>query len=68
MAEVVINVPAELKKEIKKFDKFALSKALQRAILEILISKSRLTKRNASKIARKMELGMAEELKSSNLA
>jgi hypothetical protein len=68
MAEVVIHVPTELKKEIKKLDQNSLSLALQRALLELLISKSRLTKRDAGRIARRMELGMAQELKSHNLA
>lgn len=68
MAEVVIHVPAQLKKEIKKFDQFTLSIAFQKALLEMLVSKSRLTKRDAGKIAKKMELGMADELKHHNLA
>lgn len=68
MAEVVIQVPAELKREIKRLDQSKLSLALQRAVMEILVSKSKLTRAAARKIAKKMELGMAEELKSHNLA
>ncbi len=68
MAEVVIQVPAELKREIKRLDQSKLSLALQRAVMEILVSKSKLTRAAARKITKKMELGMAEELKSHNLA
>lgn len=68
MAEVVIQVPAELKREIKRLDQSKLSLALQRAVMEILVSKSKLTRAAARKIAKKMELSMAEELKSHNLA
>lgn len=67
MAEVVIQVPAELKKEIKRLNQSKLSLALQKAIMEMLASKSKLTKAAARKIAKKMELGMAEELKSRGL-
>lgn len=68
MAEVVIQVPAELKREIKRLDQSKLSLALQRAVMEILVSKSKLTRAAARKIAKKMELGMADELKSHTLA
>lgn len=68
MAEVVIQVPVELEKEIKKLDQVKLSLALQRAVMELLVSKSKLTKAAAHKIARKMELGMEKELKSHQLA
>ena len=68
MAEVVIQVPVELEKEIKKLDQSTLSIALQRAVLEMLISKSKLTRAAARKIAKNMELGMEEELRSHGLA
>ena len=68
MAEVVIQVPIELKREIKKLDQSKLSLALQRAVMEILVSKSKLTRATAQKIAKKLELGMEAELRSHNLA
>jgi hypothetical protein len=68
MAEVVIQVPAELKREIKRLDQSKLSLALQRAVMEILVSKSKLTRAAAGRMAKRMELSTAEELKSHNLA
>ena len=43
------------------------SKDMQKGILELLASKSKLTKKDASRIARKIELSMAREVKSSGL-
>lgn len=68
MAEVTINVPLELKREIQKFDKFTLSLALQKAVDELeewtevrkLVSKSRLTEKQALAISRKINKGMAK--------
>ena len=68
MAEVVIQVPIELKREIKKLDQSKLSLALQRAVMEILVSKSKLTRVAARRLAKRLELGMESELKLHNLA
>ena len=43
------------------------SKELQKGILKLLASKSRLTKDTANKIARKIGLSMADEVKNSGL-
>ena len=68
MAEVVIEIPIELEKEVKKLDQSKLSLVFQRVVMELLVSKSKLTKAAAHKIAKKMELGMEKELKSHQLA
>lgn len=49
-------------------DQSKLSLALQRAVMEILVSRSKLTGAAARRMAKRMELGMAEERKSRNLA
>jgi hypothetical protein len=65
---------AELEKRILDFlnhqafeKELADSKELQKGILKLLASKSRLTKASASKIAKKIGLSMADEAKSSDL-
>lgn len=65
---------AELEKMILEFlnhhafeKELANSKELQKGILKLLASKSKLTKATASKIARKIGMSMADEVKNSGL-
>ena len=44
------------------------SKALQRAVLEVLASKSKLTKESALELGRKVNAGMLKQLKRESLA
>ena len=55
--------------KLKVFDShISRSKALQRAVLEALSSKSRLTKESALELGRKVNAGMLKHLKDEGLA
>ncbi len=68
MAEVVIEVSKEFKEEIGKPDSFMLSLALQKAIADLsewaevkrIVPKSKLTEKDALKLGRKVNKGMAK--------
>jgi CCR4-NOT transcriptional regulation complex NOT5 subunit len=69
MAEIVVKIPKELEKDFKKIDPLLLELAVQRLIkekleefveVEKMLSKSKLTEKEALELGRKVNKGLAK--------
>lgn len=69
MPEIVVPVPKELEEEFKKFDTLLLQLAIQKLIrkkfeefakVEKILSRSKLTEREAIELSRKVNKSLAE--------
>lgn len=66
LEESDLDVPGVVKEALvsKLFEKqLSQSKSLQKAMFEMLIAKSKLTKKGAKELAERVNLGMLEDLK-----
>ena len=70
MVEIIVSVPKELEKEFKKLDPFLLQLAMQKLVkekleefvkVEKILSKSKLTEREALKLGRKVNKSLAKK-------
>lgn len=71
MENITLTIPEELKKELRKHEEVNWSAVIRKAlqehlrrvrIAEVIASKSKLTKRDADEIAKKIDASMAKEL------
>ncbi len=70
VVEIIVSVPKELEKEFKKLDPFLLQLAMQKLVkekleefvkVEKILSKSKLTEREALKLGRKVNKSLAKK-------